>query len=75
MILTKRIEIRALEAEFIRLGGEIDRTNRGHVMFKCPGLPTVGVHVTRVRAPRRLISSQAVVGRPRPARPAPGAAR
>jgi hypothetical protein len=56
MILTKGIEIRALEAEFLRLGGEIDRTNRGHVMFKCPGLPTVGVHVTRVRAPRRLIS-------------------
>jgi len=56
MILTKGFEIRALEAEFLRLGGEIDRTTPGHVQFKYQGLPTVGVHCNRVRAPRRLIS-------------------
>ena len=52
----KGIGVREIEREFVRLGGTVDRSRPDHVQFKYPGLPTVGVHCNRTRAPRRLVS-------------------
>ena len=52
----KGIEVRGVEREFVRLGGAVDRSSPDHVKFMFPGLPCVGVHCNRTRAPRRLVS-------------------
>jgi hypothetical protein len=53
---TKGASVRDIEREFVRLGGTVVRDKPGHVIFKFPGLPAVGVHSNRDRAPRRLVS-------------------
>jgi len=74
----KGINTDEVEREILRLGGTVVQDKRDHVIFKFPGLPAVGVHCNRRRAPKKLVSflNKALAGKvvsepraPEPQRP------